>query len=382
MMEATKAGQGGLAAANEEENDGLGKLTHIRPSKGLASAEMDSTSALAGISDVETTFSARDGMPSAITSSKRLESLNAPASTTAPATSLLLKSPSRPLESSAGRKSSISLALFAQGADASKRASPNSSPNSFSKAHRMPTHPESEFSLPPPSLDAFSAPTGALDLETTLTRDEVPSLKRKSLMLVSKTRALSLPKSPDPSSRQNSRHDMHSPVTFASLVSSPNPSEDEAAIVVRARLALRNSFDVLSKSESSTDSMDFTDSDHSEMDDYDEEGQADFEVDVGMAPLPSRSHRATPFRTPHHERVDPLESPDREMLADLAASDSLGDPVKSISVPLQPYNNQVGGHNHIFRFSRRAVCKVSTNCRALPSSDIYSAPCQQGESVL
>lgn len=28
-----------------------------------------------------------------------------------------------------------------------------------------------------------------------------------------------------------------------------------------------------------------------------------------------------------------------------------------VAVPLEPYTNQVGGHNHIFRFSRRAICK-------------------------
>ena len=27
------------------------------------------------------------------------------------------------------------------------------------------------------------------------------------------------------------------------------------------------------------------------------------------------------------------------------------------SVPLKPFNNQVGGHHPIFRFSKRAVCK-------------------------
>lgn len=29
------------------------------------------------------------------------------------------------------------------------------------------------------------------------------------------------------------------------------------------------------------------------------------------------------------------------------------------AVPLEPYSHQVGGHSHIFRFSKRAVCKVS-----------------------
>lgn len=32
---------------------------------------------------------------------------------------------------------------------------------------------------------------------------------------------------------------------------------------------------------------------------------------------------------------------------------------RTSAVPLEPYSHQVGGHSHIFRFSKRAVCKVS-----------------------
>ena len=37
------------------------------------------------------------------------------------------------------------------------------------------------------------------------------------------------------------------------------------------------------------------------------------------------------------------------------------DPIET-TVPLQPFGNQVGGHASIFRFSRRAVCKVRRLC--------------------
>lgn len=35
-----------------------------------------------------------------------------------------------------------------------------------------------------------------------------------------------------------------------------------------------------------------------------------------------------------------------------------GDGRTSATVPLEPFRHQVGGHNHIFRFSKKAVCKV------------------------
>ena len=38
------------------------------------------------------------------------------------------------------------------------------------------------------------------------------------------------------------------------------------------------------------------------------------------------------------------------------------DALEPTTVPLQPFGNQVGGHASIFRFSRRAVCKVRRLC--------------------
>lgn len=35
--------------------------------------------------------------------------------------------------------------------------------------------------------------------------------------------------------------------------------------------------------------------------------------------------------------------------------------VNLATVPLEPFDHQVGGHSHIFRFSKKAVCKVSLN---------------------
>jgi hypothetical protein len=37
-----------------------------------------------------------------------------------------------------------------------------------------------------------------------------------------------------------------------------------------------------------------------------------------------------------------------------------GDGRTSATVPLEPFRHQVGGHSHIFRFSKKAVCKVKT----------------------
>lgn len=39
-----------------------------------------------------------------------------------------------------------------------------------------------------------------------------------------------------------------------------------------------------------------------------------------------------------------------------------GDGQTSATVPLEPFRHQVGGHSHIFRFSKKAVCKVSNAC--------------------
>jgi hypothetical protein len=47
-------------------------------------------------------------------------------------------------------------------------------------------------------------------------------------------------------------------------------------------------------------------------------------------------------------------------------TDSDDDEGESMTVPLQPFNHAVGGHSSIYKFTRRAVCKVSP----FPSSDI------------
>lgn len=44
-----------------------------------------------------------------------------------------------------------------------------------------------------------------------------------------------------------------------------------------------------------------------------------------------------------------------------------GDGRTSATVPLEPFRHQVGGHSHIFRFSKKAVCKVSGSVLFLPS---------------
>ncbi len=53
-------------------------------------------------------------------------------------------------------------------------------------------------------------------------------------------------------------------------------------------------------------------------------------------------------------------------------------------IPLRPFRNQVGGHSAIYKFTKRAVCKVSAfrySCSKL-YSDLLIASCVTGESVL
>ena len=41
-----------------------------------------------------------------------------------------------------------------------------------------------------------------------------------------------------------------------------------------------------------------------------------------------------------------------------------------LHIPLRPFRNKVGGHASMYKFTRRAVCKVSAICVFLPSSPV------------
>jgi hypothetical protein len=43
----------------------------------------------------------------------------------------------------------------------------------------------------------------------------------------------------------------------------------------------------------------------------------------------------------------------------LEGSEDEEDEGERMTVPLQPFNHAVGGHSSIYKFTRRAVCKVS-----------------------
>ncbi|GJN92683.1 hypothetical protein Rhopal_005718-T1 [Rhodotorula paludigena] len=55
-----------------------------------------------------------------------------------------------------------------------------------------------------------------------------------------------------------------------------------------------------------------------------------------------------------------------------------GDGRTSATVPLEPFRHQVGGHNHIFRFSKKAVCKPLTS----RENQFYEAVEQSGPRLL
>lgn len=52
--------------------------------------------------------------------------------------------------------------------------------------------------------------------------------------------------------------------------------------------------------------------------------------------------------------------------ADVHADDDLSDSAESLHIPLKPFRNQVGGHSAIYKFTKRAVCKVGKNDKFLP----------------
>lgn len=114
----------------------------------------------------------------------------------------------------------------------------------------------------------------------------------------------------------------------------------------------------------------------------------DYQLDVGDIPLPSRRHRPAlsldvndhqtaaqqsqqpppqPQPQPSYDTLKPQPEHPYPRLSPTTSVESLDEdqrrqqtpspPVPPVAVPLEPYTNQVGGHNHIFRFSRRAICK-------------------------
>jgi hypothetical protein len=72
---------------------------------------------------------------------------------------------------------------------------------------------------------------------------------------------------------------------------------------------------------------------------------------------------------PEHDRSE-MKSPQRRIRQTLEEDDEddaggevrvaagAGSPGDRMTVPLQPFKNKVGGHSEIYKFTRRAVCKV------------------------
>ena len=110
-----------------------------------------------------------------------------------------------------------------------------------------------------------------------------------------------------------------------------------------------------SLSASSTDEEGWSDEEESAEDGDEEEGDAfeeEYEVDVG--PLKEK------IAAGGGGTVEMRTSGD----GDEWGSRLLGlDGRSAATVPLEPFNHQVGGHSHIFRFSKKAVCKVSSRVR-------------------
>ena len=82
-----------------------------------------------------------------------------------------------------------------------------------------------------------------------------------------------------------------------------------------------------------------------------------------------RSHRHHHHKSRHHSDEE-QEGEEDDYLAQFADIDDYirgqasGNPTAASAsfppVPLQPFHNQVGGHSAIYKFTKRAVCKVST----------------------
>lgn len=90
----------------------------------------------------------------------------------------------------------------------------------------------------------------------------------------------------------------------------------------------------------------------------------DLEVDVGDLDVPV--HPAAPelLLPDQRENISPRASlafPDDED-EELGRESVSVVPPPTLAVPLRPFDNQVGGHHHFFRFSRKAVCKVRHLC--------------------
>lgn len=102
--------------------------------------------------------------------------------------------------------------------------------------------------------------------------------------------------------------------------------------------------------------------------DLDEDGKAyDYQLDVGAMPLPSK--------LAGHQRAAPETNVDGGLLhhrAQLSPSLPADDSLRP-TVPLEPFKNQVGGHSSIYRFSRRAVCKVRPFSRGTIDAHSHSS---------
>ena len=75
---------------------------------------------------------------------------------------------------------------------------------------------------------------------------------------------------------------------------------------------------------------------------------------------------------PLQQRTTPGDDPEQGVADDdddaaYGTLDELDPPNSLPNVPLRPFRNQVGGHSAIYKFTKRAVCKVSIVSRSIPS---------------
>lgn len=272
-----------------------------------------------------------------------------------------------------GRKASVSLKLFKESVNSSTkkgkeaelpfRSSPSKSTAAVSTRSRPPSPLPPEFSLPHPALgvpvpasasagagasdDATPQPTPALETElqtprvapsndpssTTTTATVTATPTSNSIKLVYSPRLLA------PASNEQQQPPQESASLEARLAasdfywssSSPSSSDIETSS---------------SSSESEWSSSSSSDESGSE-DDNDNSAKPNEEYEVDMGPI--------------QNRIDEQGGGAEASLAgstDWSSKLVDGQGQAAATVPLEPFNHQVGGHSHIFRFSKKAVCKV------------------------
>lgn len=251
------------------------------------------------------------------------------------------------LAPSSGRKASVSLQLFKETGPSSSAASKDrdrsaaraASPTAKSVFEPSPKNafgPARASSKKPSSKSADAAQVVAgtgvvVDPKTPL--PELATLPRAALALDAEVRATEAPRS---IAAEASSSGAATPSKLLAR-SAPRPSFSESEV----------KFGVRRPSIPFSDFEDEDDDDEAEGSGSEGRGYdtADEDVDEQRStaiavPSSSLAYRSQPV-SPEHRPLSPLISPSTAPTV----------------VQLQPFSNQVGGHNTVFRFSRRAVCK-------------------------